>query len=223
MAVCLALTAPTAAPAQEKTAPAPAPAPAAPTPAPVVAAPAPAPTAAAPAAPAVPGLVPSQPGRVDRALDDDLRVDRTAQVEESGDSLIFVLLRTLLVLGLVLALVYVTLNWGLRKLMRISPARQSVVKVHERVALDAKKIVYLVEAGDEYMLLGAGEREVSFLTRLDAERTRTLLAKKAERAAPAPVARKPFWERLLVKPPPKNTPSDPQGSPGGKGGSHTTS
>jgi flagellar protein FliO/FliZ len=210
-AVCLALTVSTAARAQEKTLPASlVPAPAA---APTVPAPAPVPAAAPVAIPAAP-----EPGfQVDRPGVDDLK---DSGPEMATGSLVGALFKMLLVLALVLALVYVTLNWGLRKLMRISPTRQAVVKVHERIPLDAKKIVYLVEAADEYLLLGAGEREVSLLTRLDTERTRALLAKKAERAASALPAGKPFWDRLLVKPPPKPGPEGPSGS---AGGSPTTS
>jgi flagellar protein FliO/FliZ len=227
-AVCLALTVSTVARAQEKAvpaAPAPVAAAAVATPAPAAAAAAPAPAAAVPApamaAPAapVPAAIPFAPGpdfQVDRPGADDAK----AEPEMGAGSLVGALFKMVLVLALVLALVWVTLNWGLRKLMRLSPVRQAVVKVHERIPLDAKKIVYLVEAGDEYLLLGAGEREVTLLTRLDAERTRALLAKKAERTALAPVKGKPFWERLLVKPPPK---PGPEGSSGGAGGSQTTS
>jgi flagellar protein FliO/FliZ len=153
--------------------------------------------------------VPPEPAPInlDRPPLDDLKPDRPDL--EGGESLIGSLFKTLLVLGLVLALVYVSLNWGLRKLMRLSPVARSVVKVHERVPLDAKKTVFLVEVGDEFLLLGAGEREVSYLTRLDPERARAALAKKAERPAD-PLKGKPFWERLVVKPPPK-PPSSAQG------------
>lgn len=152
-------------------------------------------TPTAPATTRAPAPVPDTP-----ALD-DLKADRGALVEAGTESLVGALLRMLLVLVLVVALAYVVLNWGLRKLMRLTPPQRTIVKLHERVALDAKKVVYLVEAGDEFLLLGAGEHEVTFLTRLDAERTRSALAKKAERPAPPGATGKPFWQRLLVKPP----------------------
>ncbi|MBI5544281.1 MAG: flagellar biosynthetic protein FliO, partial [Deltaproteobacteria bacterium] len=105
-----------------------------------------------------------------------------------------------------------------RKLLRIQPGGQGVIRIHERVSLDAKKTVYLVEAGEEFLLLGVGEGEVSYLTRLDGERTRAALTRKAERPAPfAPsIGGKPFWSRLLVKPvakPPTSGESGPQQSP----------
>ena len=162
------------------------------------------PVPATPATPAAPSAV-SAPAGVDplRGASDP--------APESPTSLFGTLLRTLLALALVLALAYLTLNWGLRRLLGIRPISQTVVQVHGRVALDAKKTVYLIEAGDEYLLLGAGEREVSLLARLDPERTRAALARKAERPSPAVAAGKPFWERLRVKPPPKA----PGGTDGG--------
>lgn len=178
--------------------------------APVAAAAQDAPAPAAEPVPAAPAAAPAPaPFEIDKPAVDDLK-DRPSELE-GGESLLGSLVRMLLVLGLVLAIVYVTLNWGLRKLLRIDPAGSAVVRVHERVPLDAKKTVYLVEAGDDFLLLGVGEREVSYLTRLDAERTRAALSRKAARpAAPAPTGR-PFWERLLVKPPPK--PSGTDGAP----------
>ncbi|MGC4122562.1 MAG: flagellar biosynthetic protein FliO [Myxococcales bacterium] len=167
--------------------------------------------AAAPASPSA-SAAPAQPFKIDKPSPDDFRFERSEYGEDT-ESLIGSLVRMVLVLGLVLALVYVSLNWGLRKLMKISPTRHAVVKVHERIPLEAKKTVYLVEAGDEFMLLGAGESEVSFLTRLDAERMRAVLAERA--AAPAPVlAVRPFWERLMVKPP-KPSDKDEDGTQGG--------
>lgn len=121
-----------------------------------------------------------------------------------------------LVLGLVLLLIYVTLNWGLRRLLKIHPAQQAAVKVHERVALDAKRAVFLVEAAGEFLLLGAGEREVAFLAKLDAEQARAALARKAERPTLPSLSGKPFWERLLVKPPARGeAKKDDPGAPGG--------
>jgi len=104
----------------------------------------------------------------------------------------------LLVLALVVALAWLTLNVGLRKLMKMGPAQTGLVRVHERLPLEPKKSVYLVEAAGQFLLLGVGEREVSRLGELDPEKARAVLAQRAQVAAPSP---KPFWDRLLVKPP----------------------
>lgn len=110
----------------------------------------------------------------------------------------------LLVLALVLALVYLSLNFGLRRLMRVGSGAQALVQVHERVPLDPKKSLYLVEAAGEYLLLGAGEGQVSLLTRIDPDKAREWLSR---RAAPPKAGPRSFWERLSVKPP--RNPSDP--------------
>ncbi len=115
-----------------------------------------------------------------------------------SESLAGALVRMLLVLALVLALVYLTLNFGLRRLMRGVAGSQALVQVHERVPLDPKKSLYLVEAAGEYLLLGAGDGPIPLLTRIDPEKAREWMAK---RAAPSKLAFRPFWERLSVKPP----------------------
>lgn len=137
---------------------------------------------------------------------DDLKSESgAAEWGEAGpsESLVGAILRMLLVLALVLALAYLTLNFGLRRLMRLAPPEKGLVRVHERVPLEAKKSVYLVEAAGEYLLLGVGEGEVSLLARLEAERTRQWLERRSSGASAAP---RPFWERLTVKP--KTKPPD---------------
>lgn len=115
-----------------------------------------------------------------------------------SESLLGALLRMLLVLALVLALVYLTLNFGLRRLMRVGARAQALVQVHERIPLEPKKSLYLVEAAGEYLLLGAGEGQVSLLTRIDPEKAREWLARRAALSQSGP---RPFWDRLSVKPP----------------------
>jgi flagellar protein FliO/FliZ len=77
------------------------------------------------------------------------------------------LFKTLLMLGVVLAIAYLTLHKGLGKLV----ARQNEgrrVKVVERVALDPKRALYLVEIDGKQMLLGSGEHGVVHIKDLDA-------------------------------------------------------
>ncbi|MBL8939545.1 MAG: flagellar biosynthetic protein FliO [Archangium sp.] len=115
------------------------------------------------------------------------------------------LVRTFVVLGVVVALAWLTLNVGLRKLMGIGPAagRRGIISVLERVPLDQKRTLYVVKAGDEVLLLGASDLSVNFLSKLD--------AKVVEEAAkPAgQVTLSPFLQKLLGKkeapPPPPAT------------------
>ena len=66
------------------------------------------------------------------------------------------LLKTMLMLAVVVGLAYLTLHKGLGKLV----ARQNLgrrIKVVERVALDPKRALFLIELDGRQMLLGAGE------------------------------------------------------------------
>ena len=156
--------------------------------------------AAAEARPAgPPGVVQEPPGG--RSPDPREGPDERPDWAEpgSGESLVGALVRMLLVLALVIAIIYLTLNFGLRRLVQ-SPRRHSVVTVHERVPLEPKKTVYVVEAAGEYLLLGVGEHEVSLLAQLDKERAQQALARKQQSAK---ASSRPFWQRLTVKPPPR--------------------
>lgn len=115
------------------------------------------------------------------------------------------LVRTIVVLGVVVALAWLTLNVGLRKLMGIGPAagRRGIISVLERVPLDQKRTLYVVKAGDEVLLLGASDLSVNFLSKLDAKAVE-------EAAKPAgQVTLSPFLQKLLGKkeapPPPPAT------------------
>jgi len=76
------------------------------------------------------------------------------------------LVKMILMLGVVVGLAYLTLNKGLGKLVE----RQNLgkrVKVVERVALDAKRSLFLVDLDGKQMLLGAGEGGVVFIRDVD--------------------------------------------------------
>ena len=106
-----------------------------------------------------------------------------------------VLVRTALVLGFVVALVYLSLNFGLRRLMgvRAIPAgRASVVSVLERVPLSQRHSLFVVQAAGEYLLLGSGDAGVSLVTKLDRETVDQLQQTAARPASP-------FLEKLLSK------------------------
>jgi flagellar protein FliO/FliZ len=120
------------------------------------------------------------------------------------------LVRTLVVLGLVVAIAYLTLNVGLRKLLGLAPmgARKGLVSVIERVALDQKRALYVIKAGDELLLLGSADQTLSLITRLDAKHLEGL----ASASPPNPTAplMSPFLQKLLGRkdapPPPSSVP-----------------
>lgn len=126
-----------------------------------------------------------------------------AVTQEDTGSLAFTLVKTLVVLGLVVGLAYLTLNLGLRRLMGVNaPGRRlgSHVSVLDRFPLDAKHVLVVVRAGQEVLLLGTGEGHVSLITKLDPVEVNKLQAEHA--AAPG---LSPFLQKLLTRkggPPP---------------------
>lgn len=120
---------------------------------------------------------------------------------EQDVNLGWTLVRTFVVLGLVIAIAYLTLNVGLRKLMGVAgPLRQlGLVRVLERVSLDPKRTLFVVRAGNEVLLLGAGEGSLSLITKLDTAEVDALV----ESAAQHRPQLSPFLTKLLGRPGPK--------------------
>lgn len=111
-----------------------------------------------------PGDVPRQavPPPVDEELMKTLPPPSMGAVELIGP-----LAKTMLMLCVVLAIVYLTLYKGLGKLVEKQNAGKRV-KVVERVTLDQKRALFLVEIDGKQMLLAAGEGGVVLLKDVDA-------------------------------------------------------
>jgi len=88
------------------------------------------------------------------------------------------LLRTLLALVVVLALAWVLLRWGMRRLLP-GGAGGRPLRVVARVPLDGRRAAVLVEAAGRYLLLGVGEGSVTLLTELAPEAVAQALAAEA--------------------------------------------
>src|SRR5690606_12775449 len=67
------------------------------------------------------------------------------------------LLEALLSLGLVCILAFGLLRWLARRGGRMGAPGQGALQVLERTALDARRAVFLVRAGDRVLLLGVGD------------------------------------------------------------------
>ena len=151
---------------------------------------APAATAPAAQAPAAPAPVVPEP-----------ELPRAEPPEGAGGELDlgWTLVRTAVVLGLVIALVYLTLNVGLRRLMGLKGlGGPGVVKVLERVPLDQRRTLYLVEAAGEVLLVGASDGSLGLITRLDAAEVA-----RRRQGQPGGVQASPLLEKLLrTRPPP---------------------
>lgn len=120
--------------------------------------------------------------------------------EEPAESLTWMLTRTLLVFGAVVAFIYLTLNVGLRKLMGLQGVglgRPAVVSVVERVTLDQRRTLFVLKAADEYLLVGGGENGLQMLSKLDTEAVERIRALPPP--TPAVVSMSPFLQKLLAR------------------------
>lgn len=122
------------------------------------------------------------------------------QAERDERSLGSVAFQTFLALGIVILMVYLTLNYGLRRLMGLRPVsgggKVRLVDVVERVPLDQKKSIYVVKAAGEYLLVGGSDGGLSLISRLDPEAVARL---QAQAPAPRPPALSPFLQKLLSR------------------------
>lgn len=106
------------------------------------------------------------------------------------------LIRTFVVLGIVIMAIYVTLNFGLRRLMGISamPRGQAVVQVVERIPLDQKRAMFVVKAAGEYLLIGGGDGALQLIAKLDPTEV-----EKLQQQRPPSITLSPFLQKLLKR------------------------
>jgi flagellar biogenesis protein FliO len=138
---------------------------------------------------------PRQEASADELLDPSMPPGMQAE----PDSLSWMLLRTLLVFGGVLASIYLTLNVGLRKLMGLQGVpvgRPSLLSVVERLPLDQRRSLFVLKAADEYLLVGGGENGLQLLSKLDTEAVERI---RAERPPSNVVSLSPFLQKLLAR------------------------
>jgi flagellar protein FliO/FliZ len=116
------------------------------------------------------------------------RPDVSSEVLQEAN-LGWALVRTFVVLCLVLAIIYFTLSVGMRRLMGIVPARGGgLIRVLQRVSLDQKRVLYVVRAGQEVLLLGGSDASLNLISKLDPA--------EVEKATAA-VEPSPFLAKLL--------------------------
>lgn len=95
-------------------------------------------------------------------LTEPVAIDDPTGVAGALDGLIWPFIKTMLMLCLVLGLVYLTLNKGLGKLIQKTQAGKRI-KVVERVNLDQRRALFMVEVDGKEILLAAGDGGVSRL------------------------------------------------------------
>jgi flagellar protein FliO/FliZ len=78
------------------------------------------------------------------------------------------LAQTLLALAAVCLIAILALRYGLRRLSVFGGREGGRIKVVERVAMDARRSLYLVDVGGRLLLLGAGDGPMTLLAEIDA-------------------------------------------------------
>ncbi|MGQ0505338.1 MAG: FliO/MopB family protein [Myxococcaceae bacterium] len=132
-------------------------------------------------------------------LDRELREVPSSEAESGMGAMLF---RTFLVLGIVVLAIYLTLNFGLRRMMGLkAPAGKGagLITVLERVALDQRRALFVIKAANEYLLVGGGEAHLNLICKLSTEEVDQLRAQPV-----SPQVMSPFLEKLLSR---KNPPS----------------
>ena len=150
------------------------------------------------------GALPSdEPGRL---AEPEIPRSEPPELAAEEFSLGWTLVRTMIVLAMVVALAYLTLNVGLRRLLGIrAPVGTSVVTVLERVTLDQKRSLFVVEAGGEVLLIGGGDSGLSLISKLD----RAAIDKARSAPSSASVQLSPFLRKLLGRKEPATPPTAP--------------
>jgi flagellar protein FliO/FliZ len=105
------------------------------------------------------------------------------------------LLETILALGLVCGLAYLVFRFALPRLNAVRSSN-SMVRVVDRVGLDPRKSLYVVEVAGRWFLIGASEAGVHLVSELEAQSAEEASEElERRRAAPSPSV-KAFSERL---------------------------
>ena len=119
------------------------------------------------------------------------------------------LLRTVVVLGIVILSVYITLNFGLRRLLGIAsvPRGPGVVEVVERIPLDQKRAMFVIKAAGEYLLIGGGDGNLQLIAKLDPAEVERLQHQRPPSLALSPLLQKLLKRRDVPAPPAPGDPS----------------
>jgi flagellar protein FliO/FliZ len=110
------------------------------------------------------------PPTVDPRLDAPYAMDTRSEASDTA-ALIGQFVKTLVALGLVIAIIYILAKVGIARFIPggIAARTGKSVRIVERVAVDQKNSLVLVEVGKSKLLLGSGERGLKLITRLEGE------------------------------------------------------
>jgi flagellar protein FliO/FliZ len=111
--------------------------------------------------------------------------------------------RMVLFTGIIVVLIYVVLKKFLPMLARTTGLRERSVKILERLPLDQKRSLLVIEVQEKCYLLGVGEGQINVLMELDRDK----LQSKAPSES-APTSFELTLKRMFQKQRPSETPRD---------------
>jgi flagellar biosynthetic protein FliO len=101
-------------------------------------------------------------------------------------SLVFMVLKVILMLGAVCILIPAILKFGLPRMNGMQAQQGQLMKVVARFPLEAQKTLYVVEITGKHLLLGVSQERIEVLTELDGEAVQAELDKAALELAAKP-------------------------------------
>lgn len=122
-----------------------------------------------------------------------------AQQAGGGLSFFYMLLQTLFALALVCGLAYVVFRWVLPRLNAVR-STNSMLRIVDRVGLDVRRNLYVVEVAGRWLLIASSEAGVQLISELDAktaeEAEQELVRLRPTFGASGAAVRSAFAERL---------------------------
>lgn len=110
-------------------------------------------------------------------------------------------LRMFFFLGIVLILIYFVLRKVLPFLMHTPALRNRTVRILERVPVDQKRSLLVVEIHDKFYLLGSAEGQINVLMELDSEKMNVQAVPGNKKKTFDDVIKKAFFKPKLDEPP----------------------
>lgn len=100
-----------------------------------------------------------------------------------GNSLTFLwmLVQTVLALAFVCGIAYVIFRVVLPRLATTYGGGNSLIRIVDRMGLEARKTLYVIEVGGKYMLIAASEEGVQMISALDPETAKEFEASRVAR------------------------------------------
>jgi flagellar protein FliO/FliZ len=116
-----------------------------------------------------------------------------------GGSFVLMLLQTIFALAFVCGLAYVIFRWVLPRLS-VARSSNSMVRIVDRLGLDARKSLYVIEVAGRWLLVASSEAGVQLIAELEAtsaeEAEREVARLRPQFGAQASAVRGAFAERL---------------------------